>query len=193
MKQAKILTRAEYKRVMHVIDAHRHAVRNRTMFALSFYAGLRACEMATLKAGDLFDEDGNVRNTLYLDSEQTKGSENQQVIISKQLQKKLAVYAKEYSKHVRQAAAPLLFSGKGGGFSAQTVINLFGRFYRKAGLKGASSHSGRRQFLTELGDKGINARVVQVLARHKHLSTTQRYIDYNESKLRRAVELMEIS
>ena len=56
MKQAKILTRAEYKRVMAVIDAHRHAVRNRTMFALSFYAGLRACEMATLKAGDVFDE-----------------------------------------------------------------------------------------------------------------------------------------
>jgi len=44
MKQAKILTKAEYKRVMHVIDAHRYALRNRTMFALSFYAGLRACE-----------------------------------------------------------------------------------------------------------------------------------------------------
>jgi integrase/recombinase XerD len=85
-----------------------------------------------------------------------------------------------------------LFSGKGGGFSAQTVINLFSRFYCKAGLKGASSHSGRRQFLTELADKGVNARVIQALARHKHLSTTQRYIDYNESKLRRAVELMEI-
>ena len=108
------------------------------------------------------------------------------------LSKTHVIYAKEYSKHVRQAAAPLLFSGKGGGFSAQTVVNLLGRFYKKAGLKGASSHSGRRQFLTELGDKGINARVVQVLARHKHLSTTQRYIDYNESKLRRAVELMEI-
>ena len=39
MKQAKILTRAEYKRVMAVVDAHRHAVRNHTMFALSFYAG----------------------------------------------------------------------------------------------------------------------------------------------------------
>ena len=31
--------------MMHVIEAHRHAVRNRTMFALSFYAGLRACEI----------------------------------------------------------------------------------------------------------------------------------------------------
>ena len=193
MKQAKILTKAEYKRVMHVIDAHRHALRNKTMFSLSFYAGLRACEIAGLRIGDVYDEEGYVRDTLYLESEQTKGSEQQQVIVSKQLQKQLALYTKHYSTNTKQATAPLLFSGKGGGFSAQTVINLFSRFYCKAGLKGASSHSGRRQFLTELADKGVNARVIQALARHKHLSTTQRYIDYNESKLRRAVELMEIS
>ena len=162
------------------------------MFALSFYAGLRACEIAGLKVGDVFSEEGNVRDTLYLESEQTKGNEQQQVIVSKQLQKQLALYAKHYKAFTKQMQAPLLFSGKGGGFSAQTVINRFSRFYNKAGLRGASSHSGRRQFLTELGDKGVNVRVIQVLARHKHLSTTQRYIDYNESKLRRAVELMEI-
>jgi len=192
MKQAKILTKAEYKRVMHVIDAHRHAVRNRTMFALSFYAGLRACEIAGLRVGDVYDEEGYVRDTLYLGSEQTKGNEQQQVIVSKQLQKQLDLYAKQYKAHTKQLKAPLMFSGKGGGFSAQTVINLFSRFYERAGLRGASSHSGRRQFLTELGDKGVNARVIQALARHKHLSTTQRYIDFNESKLRRAVELVEI-
>jgi len=59
-----------------------------------------------------------------------------------------------------------------------------------AGIDGASSHSGRRQFVTELADKGLNARLVQVLARHKHLSTTQRYIDVNENALRNAVELL---
>jgi site-specific recombinase XerD len=30
--------------------------------------------------------------------------------------------------------------------------------------------------LTELADKGINVRVIQALARHKDMSTTQRYI-----------------
>jgi integrase/recombinase XerD len=33
-------------------------------------------------------------------------------------------------------------------------------------------------------------RLVQALARHKHLSTTQRYIDLNENTLRAAVELV---
>ena len=66
-------------------------------------------------------------------------------------------------------------------------MNLFQRLYACAGIQGASSHSGRRQFVTQLADQGINARLVQVLARHKHLSTTQRYIDVNENALRNAV------
>jgi integrase/recombinase XerD len=57
----------------------------------------------------------------------------------------------------------LFFSAKRGGFSAQTIVNLFAHFYALAGIKGASSHSGRRQFLTELVDKGINVRVIQAL------------------------------
>jgi integrase len=43
---------------------------------------------------------------------------------------------------------------------------------------------------TQLADKGINVRVIQALARHKDMSTTQRYIDYNESKLRNAIGLV---
>ena len=69
-------------------------------------------------------------------------------------------------------------------------MNLFNRIYKMAGIDGASSHSGRRQFVTQLADRGINARLVQVLAGHKHLSITQRYIDVNENALRNAVELL---
>ena len=47
--------------------------------------------------------------------------------------------------------------------------------------------------MTKLADQGINARLVQTLARHKHLSTTQRYIDVNENALRNAVELADYS
>ena len=71
-----------------------------------------------------------------------------------------------------------------------STVNLFNRIYKMAGIDGVSSHSGSRQFVTQLADRGINARLVQVLARHKHLSTTQRYIDVNENALRNAVELL---
>ena len=190
MKQAKILTTAEQKRVYALIDAHRYKTRNRAIFAFSFFAGLRACEIAALEVGDVFDEQGAVRDTVYLAAGQTKGDEANTVLISKRLSKALSAFATQYPHHISNPNAALFFSAKRGGFSPQTIVNLFAKFYALAGIKGASSHSGRRQFLTELADKGVNVRVIQALARHKDISTTQRYIDYNESKLRNAIELV---
>lgn len=68
-----------------------------------------------------------------------------------------------------------------------TFVNLFQRLHASGGIQSASSHSGLRQFVTKLADQGINARLVQTLARHKHLSTTKRYIDVNENALRKAL------
>ena len=190
MKQAKLLTDAEFKRLTAIVNSLRYPNRNHTIVALSFYAGLRACEIAALCVGDVFDEAGGVKDTIYLNSAQTKGSDSATVLVNTKLKRKLVKFAKQYPVQVSTRTAPLLFSAKGGGFTAQTVVNLFKRLYKMAGIDGASSHSGRRQFVTQLADRGINARLVQVLARHKHLSTTQRYIDVNESKLRGAIELI---
>lgn len=190
MKQAKLLTDAEFKRLSTVVDGLRHSTRNHTAVALSFYAGLRACEIAALRVGDVFDSSGAVRDTVHLSAAQTKGSHSCTVLVNKKLRTALVRYARAYPQHAAKAAAPLIYSGKGGSFTAQTIVNLFQRLYKLAGIDGASSHSGRRQFVTELADKGVNARVVQALARHKHLNTTMRYIELNEHKLRNAIELI---
>ena len=190
MKQAKLLTEPEFRRLTAIINSLRYPTRNHTIVALSFYAGLRACEIAALRIGDVFDDFGRVKDTIYLSSAQTKGSDSATVLVNTKLKRQLLKFAKQYPVHVSNRTAPLLFSAKGGGFTAQTVVNLFKRIYQLAGIDGASSHSGRRQFVTNLADKGINARVVQALARHKHLGTTQRYIDINDNKLRAAVELL---
>jgi integrase/recombinase XerD len=192
MKQAKLLNAQEFKRLSAVIDSKRHAVRNHTVVALSFYAGLRACEIAGLRVGDVYEANGTVRDSFYLRAEQTKGGEGSTVLVNKKLAAALKRYAERYPKHCTKADAPLIFSGKGGGFSAQTIVNLFAVLYEAAGITGASSHSGRRQFVTGLADKGINPRVIQVLVRHRHLNTTMHYIDVNDAKLRKAVELVEL-
>lgn len=189
-KQAKLLTDVERKRLAAVIDSKRYAVRNHTLVALSFYAGLRACEMAELLVGDVYDETGAVLDTIYLRAAQTKGSEGNTVLVNKRLRQVLQRYAAEYPKHLAQRQRKFLFSGKRNGFTAQTIVNLFRNLYSAAGVAGASSHSGRRQYITTLADKGINARVVQALARHKNLNTTQKYIEINENKLRAAVEMI---
>ena len=87
------------------------------------------------------------------------------------------------------AGQPLIASQKGGAFSATTMVMLFRRIYDLAGLTDARSHSGRRSFITKLANKGVSVRVVQTLAGHSSMQTTQRYIDVNEGMLVQAVEL----
>jgi integrase/recombinase XerD len=62
--------------------------------------------------------------------------------------------------------------------------------YRKAGVSGASSHSGRRTMITSLANKGIGVRVLAKLAGHRSIAVTQAYIDVNSDMMRKAVELV---
>ncbi|TAF37825.1 MAG: site-specific integrase [Alphaproteobacteria bacterium] len=146
--------------------------------------------MAALRIGDVYDDAGAVRDTFYLTAAQTKGSAGNTVLVNKRLAAALKRYAAAYPKRIQQPNSPIMYSAKGGNFTAQTVVNLFQHLYRAAAVAGASSHSGRRQFITELADKGVSARLVQAAARHRSLAVTMLYIDVNENKLRAAVELV---
>jgi integrase len=69
----------------------------------------------------------------------------------------------------------------------------FHRLYKeKLGLDGASSHSGRRTFVTRCAKNivaaGGSLRDVQELAGHASLSTTQRYIQGDTAAKRRVVD-----
>lgn len=62
--------------------------------------------------------------------------------------------------------------------------------YDAAGFDRVTSYSGHRTFITTLAHKGVNVRVLAALADHRHIATTQRYIELNDNVLRAAVELV---
>ena len=82
MKQAKLLTEPEFRRLAAIVNSLRYQTRNHTIVAFSFYAGLRACEIAALRVGDVFDEAGGVKDTIYLSADQTKGSDSGSVLVN---------------------------------------------------------------------------------------------------------------
>lgn len=84
----------------------------------------------------------------------------------------------------------MLLTQKHTAFSPNTLCQLMGQLYRAAGLDGASSHSGRRWFITQLAHSGVSPKVIMVLAGHRNLTTTQRYIDVRDDMMRAAVELL---
>ena len=54
---------------------------------------------------------------------------------------------------------------------------------------GATSHSDRRTWLTELSSKGVGVRVLAEIAGHVSIQTAQRYIDVNDEQMRRAANV----
>ena len=90
----------------------------------------------------------------------------------------------------KDAKQPLFITSGRRAFSANVLTQHFFWLYRKAGIEGASSHSGRRSFITNLASKGISIRVLASLAGHKSLRTTIVYIDANDDMKRNAVELV---
>ncbi len=189
MRQAKVLSDQEIKRVLAVAtNSGQWSARNRCAFMLSLLAGLRAGEIAALHISDVLDENNRVLDRIMLSSEKTKGRRGRIVFLSEKLQKEIGVYLSRVS--YRDKGRALFVSQKGqNAFTAHGIVMLLKRIYQAAGIVGATSHSGRRSFITRLASKGISARVLQELAGHKHLGTTQRYIDVNDDMLRNAVEV----
>ena len=75
-----------------------------------------------------------------------------------------------------------------------SIVVWFNRAFHEIGLNGCSSHSGRRTFITRaarLAHKaGGSLRDVQLLAGHRSIQTTQRYIDGDTDAQRKLVSLI---
>ena len=199
MAQARVLTEREIKKVLQYCNQHKHPSRNRAMLLSTHLAGLRVCEVAALKVSDVLNSEGEIKDEIYLSADQTKGSRARTVLVPKRLQIELKQYLQAKYGLERLAAVSLtdtsiaLFHTQKHpkrGFSANTLAQHFHYLYERAGITGASSHSGRRGFITNLADKGVHVRVLMALAGHQSIATTQKYIDLNPKMMRSAVEMI---
>ena len=199
MSQAKVLTEKEIKKVIKVIESKRHASRNRCMFMMTHMSGARISEVASLRICDVLASDGSIKSEIYLSSQQTKGSKGRTLYLSDKLRDEINLYLKTRFKLKDLLPVTMtdtvraLFTNQKDcqrGFSASTACQMFHYWYKEAKIEGASSHSGRRGFITNLANKGVHVRILQELAGHSSIAVTQKYIDVNQDKLRIAVGML---
>jgi integrase len=85
-------------------------------------------------------------------------------------------------------------SERGGPMTPLSIVVWFKRAYEYVGLDGCSSHSGRRTFITRAArlvhEAGGSLRDVQLLAGHRSIQTTQRYIEGDTDAQRKLVSLI---
>ena len=97
--------------------------------------------------------------------------------------------------HEERASSPyVITTERAQRTSAAAIVNLFAQWYSATCLKGCWSRSGRRTFITNaartISTVGGSLRDVQMLAGHRDLSTTQRYIEADVEAQKRVVELV---
>jgi integrase/recombinase XerD len=152
---------------------------------LSLYLGLRAKEIAALKWGDVYDAKDQVREVLQLKAAYTKGSKTRSsYLVAPKLRQVLTDYNKSFTGW-RRHEGPLLRSQRGSNMTAGSMARLLKQLYRDAGLPEASSHTGRRTFITSLAERGIDLKAIATLAGHANIRTTALYVDASPQKLSR--------
>jgi integrase/recombinase XerD len=187
-KQAKTLNERELQRLLDHVATTKSPERNRAMLMLTHLAGMRVGEVAAVRVCDVVASDGSIRDEINLSASQTKGKRSRSVLLNERMRGELASYMKTVK--VRDPKQALFATQRSAAFTANSLTQIMNGIYRNAGFDGASSHSGRRGFLTNLAEKGVSVRVMMALAGHRNMATTQRYIDLRPGVLRNAVELV---
>ena len=189
LKQAKTLSKRQIALTTALLQQTRYPARNLAIFLLSIKAGLRAKEIASLTWDMITDAEGNLGPALHLRDEASKGTSGRVIPLNKELRGALQKLRDE-----RDSSAYVITTERAERTSAAAIVNLFAQWYRMTGLKGCSSHSGRRTFITNaartISTVGGSLRDVQMLAGHQALSTTQRYIEADVEAQKRVVDLV---
>ncbi len=194
-KQARVLSKAQVKSVRGYLADRRNGLRNETIFLLSFKAGLRAKEIASLTWAMVLGSDGEVSNVIALTNQASKGKSGRIIPLASDLREVLV-------KMLEVARGNESFSGgdrviqseRSKAVESQTIINLFRTWFSDLGLEGCSSHSGRRTFITNtarlVSTVGGSLRDVQMMAGHASLQMTQSYIESDSEAQRKVVGLL---
>jgi integrase len=188
-KQAKILSEDDLEDLLVYAAATRNPIRNRVIVLLSAKAGLRAGEIVNLTWDMVVDPNGAISTAIELRDHAAKKRSGRLIPLHKDLRNALANW-----RGVTKGTGPVVLSERGGAMTPLSIVVWFARAYRTVDLEGCSSHSGRRTFITRAArlvhKAGGSLRDVQLLAGHRSIQTTQRYIDGDTDAQRKLVSLI---
>ena len=166
-----VMSRDEIKRLL-AMSAN---IKVRAMLSLAYGCGLRAGEVARLKAGDIDSAQNIIRIV------QSKGRKDRNVMLPADILGLLRQWWRE--RPTRQDAGVAkerrwLFPGykPGRPLTTRQFLRLFHVTAAAAGItRPVTLHCLRHSFATHLLERGVDIRVIQALLGHHKLETTARY------------------
>ena len=189
-KQAKILSDEQVGSLLWFVSTNRHSIRNRVLVLLSLKAGLRAGEIANLTWPMVLGPQDEIAAVIELRDHAAKKRSGRVIAMHPGLRDALS----HWRDTTGTLVGPVIRSERGGPMTPVSIVNWFNAAYQAIGLEGCSSHSGRRTFITRAArlvhHVGGSLRDVQLLAGHRSIQTTQRYIDGDSDAQRKLVSMI---
>jgi len=183
-KQAKTLSAPQIQELFDHVRGRKDHLRSRVIIALSFYAGLRACEVCGLQWQMVLDISGRVAETIAVENSISKKKHGRDIPMHPEIRRALIALL----RRTPRPFGPIIRSRKGGAMRANSLVNWYRKIFREMQYAGASSHSGRRTWATRLAhySNEANASVFDIrdLMGHSDVATTTRYVE-SDSKVRR--------
>jgi len=169
-----VLTGEEIARFLQAVSG----LRNRTVLATAYAAGLRVSEVVRLKVASIDSR------RMLIHIENGKGGRDRYAMLSPRLLEVL----RAYWKRVRPGL--WLFPGRdpGGHVTIQAIQDACRSARRRARIgKPITVHSLRHSFATHLLERGTDIRIIQVLLGHTDLESTARYAQVATNLIARTV------
>ena len=195
-KQSKVLNKSQIEMVSSYLRSKRNGLRNQTIFLLSVKSGLRSKEISQLSWKEVCNSNGEVDEYINLTNRSSKGKSGRVIPLHKHIRQNLIELLDDHKQFsgFNMDTSFIVRTERSPSTTSQTIVNMFQSWYRKLGLVGCSSHSGRRTFITETSKKislvGGSLRDVQMMVGHSSLQTTQRYIESDSESQRKVVDLI---
>jgi integrase len=188
-RRAKVLSEKQIEDLLVYTSTTRHPERNRVIVLLSVKAGLRAAEIAKLTWDMVLNPTGEVSTLIELRDHAAKNNSGRLIPLNADLRIALSTW-----RSLSAGVGAVLRSERGGHMTPVSIVNWFATAYRTIGVDGCSSHSGRRTFIKRAArvvhQAGASLRDVQLLAGHRSIQTTRRYIDGDTDAQRKLVSFI---
>jgi len=217
-KKAPVLTPKQLKRLLFVAGDTRNPERNQLIVWLLFAAGFRISEVAVIEIKDVLWKSGKLRNKVIIPAKYCKNNKAGHVFfyhkkllaaleryIQLRVDGKLLVTEDKEYRGLKKDSKLILSEnrrpysmkqkkrkdkdGKEGIYWAcDTLQDVVSKWGREAGIKGFTTHAGRRTLATRVARRGGDDRLLCTLLRHESDDQPYEYIDVDYSGIRNTLE-----
>lgn len=181
----KYLTEEEKRRLLKILKLRKDGARAYMMYDLALATGLRLSELSSLTVGDIIG-----KKKLEING---KGDKIREVPLNSAIREHIEDFINWKRRHKEDISpeAPLFISRNHQRLSNRQIQRDLSKWLKIVGIEGHySPHSLRHTFCTEIYKKTNNIRLVQELAGHADISTSQIYVGITKEQMAEAVELL---